>query len=349
MQNSSGEFSMNLIKEGNAKVAEALRTQTVMANPDNPNLVWKKEESGNSSRFMRAAWSPRPDDYVVGSSLAGQAFGFADLYITLDPKPILAHRFLAKHHRRMADWEVADKVLNQCVDEVMRELDRRAFLIHFVAARSSTTVTDSNGVLTLHNGPNRLTVQDGTSLANAFPTTPTGAATLRDKIAQLRQMANEDDLPVEGSKMYITPYAARVLGKDTGVFDMTLSQNMNPNNLTKGVIGMIEGFEIILVPGTDRIRNNVNINSTTGANGFPTRYQGNFTRTTAATGGDPVAIATFRGPEGTSPVGIRQVGPVDIEDQYIVGDQGNHIAVAIHVGMDKLDTNLVGSIEVTSD
>lgn len=348
LQSGSDPFALTLAKEGSAMVPEAYRTKSLFANPSNPHLVWKNETSGITSRFVRKAWTPRPDNYTPGAGVVGQAFGFNQYNIQLDSQPILGSVFVPKHLKRISDFEVVKPNLQGLVDENVRETDRRAFLMLHKASRQSTAATDSNGVLTMHNGANRLTVQDATGVATAFPTSSTGAANFRRKVAALRKMARDDDLPDEGSDLYITTYIAQVLSEEPSIYDVQFSQGQNPNNLVRASVGMMEGFNVFVVPGTDRMRS-ANINSTTGTSGFPTKYHGNYSYGDKASAGEPVALACFRGPEGTGAIGLRQVGPVDVEMQYQIGNQGDQLVVTSHIGFDILDPYLVGSIEVTSD
>lgn len=348
MKSGSDDFALTLAKEGSAMVPEAYRTKSIFANPGNPHLVWKNEESGITSRFVRKAWTPRPDDYTPGAGVTGQAFGFNQYNVTLDPKPILGSVFIPKHLRRISDFEVVRPNLQGLIDENVRETDRRAFLMLHKALRQSTTVQDSNGVLTMHNGPNRLTVQDGTGVATAFPASSTGAATFRRKVAALRKLMRDDDLPEAGSELYITTYIAQVLSEEPTIYDITLSQGSSENNVARAAVGMMEGFKVFVVPGTDRMRN-TNINTDTGTSGFPSKYQGNYSYGAKASAGEPVAIACCRGPEGTGAIALRQVGPVDVEMEYQTDEQGDLLVVTSHIGFDPLDTYLVGGIEVTSD
>lgn len=349
LKSGSDDFALTLEKEGSMMVAEAFRTKNIIANPSNPNIVWKNEDAGVTSQFIRKAWQPRPEiAYPFGQTLAGQTYGFNEYFIALDPLPIVSHAFVPKHLRRIAHFEMVRPILQGMVDEVSREFDRRAFLALHKASRSTTTVQDSNGSLTMHNGPNRVVTQDGTGVANVYAASATGAQVFRRHISSLRQLAREDDIPDEGSELYITPYMARVLSEDPTIYDVQYSQGQNPNNLIRAAIGEIEGFKVFTVPGTDRLRT-TNINSVTGTNGYPSRYLGNYSWSTGAgrtTEGQPVALAVFKGPDGTGPIGCRQVGPVDIEQDYIVQNQGDFMAVAAHVGFDQLDTYLVGAIEV---
>lgn len=349
LRSGTDDFNLTLRKEGSAMVAEAFRTAPILAN-DSQAILRKVESSGTTSVFFRKAWTPRPDIAMeFGSRLQGSAYGFQQIEIKLDDRPISLAHYIPKHLRRISEFEPFRPVVQGAVDETMREIDRRAFLALHKASRQTTAPTDSNGNLTLHNGANRVQVTNASSVygtSGAFPTTANGGAALRAQIDNLRLLARQRDLPEDGAKLYITPSAAAALQQDPTLFDQRYAQDRSVNNMQRSAIGMIANFDIYVVPGTDRMRN-TNINSASGATGYPSKYWGNYSHGTNASGaGEPVAVAVFRGPEGTAPVGMRQVGPIDVETDYLIEYQSDMVVVSAHIGFDPLDTYLVGSIEV---
>ncbi len=350
LKSGSDDFALTLEREGSSMVVEAFRTKALLVGGDNKAILKKQDEAGVTSQFIRKAWDPRPEiAYEFGAELIGQNYGFQEIFIAQDPRPIVAHAFVPKHLRRAAHFDMWGPILQGKVDEVIREMDRRAFLALHKATRqtSGSTLLDSNGVLTISNGANRVTVQNGTGVTNAFPVSSAGATSFRQQVAALRKLARDRDVP-DGGTLYITPYIAQVLSQDTGIYDVQYAQNQSMNNVQRALIGMMEAFNVMVVPGTDRMRN-TNINSASGTSGYPSRYWNNYSYGAKASAGEPVAVAVFDGPEGTAPVGMRQLGPVDIEQEKTVKNQGDLIAVSAWIGFDVLDSYLAGSIEVTSD
>lgn len=350
LKSGSDDFALTLEREGSSMVLEALRTKAVLVGGDNKAITKKIDTAGVTSQFIRKAWDPRPEiAYEFGAELTGQGYGFQEINIAQDPRPIAAHAFVPKHLRRAAHFDMWGPIVRGKVDEVIREMDRRAFLALHKATRqtSGATLLDSNGVLTISNGANRITVQNGSGVANAFPVDSTGAGNFRKQVAALRKLARDRDIP-EGGTLYITNYVAQVLSQDTGIYDVQFAQNQSANNLQKALIGMMEGFNVMAVPGTDRMRSS-NINAASGANGYPSRYWGNYSYGAKASAGEPVAVAVFEGPDGAAPVGMRQLGPVEIEQDKKIENQGDLVVVSAWVGFDVLDSYLCGSIEVTSD
>lgn len=350
LKSGSDDFALTLEREGSSMVAESYRTKALLVGGDSKAILKKIDTAGVTSQYIRKAWDPRPEiAYEFGAELTGQGYGFQEIFIAQDPRPIAAHAFVPKHLRRAAHFDMWGPILQGKVDEVIREMDRRAFLALHKATRqtSGATLLDSNGVLTISNGANRVTVQNGTGVTAAFPVTSAGAIAFKAQVAALRKLARERDIP-EGGTLYITPYIAQVLSADPGIYDVQYAQNASANNLQKAVIGMMEGFNVMMVPGTDRMRS-TNINSASGNSGYPSRYWGNYSYGAKAAAGEPVAVAVFDGAEGTAPVGMRQLGPIDIEPDYKNENQGDLVVVSAWVGFDVLDSYLCGSIEVTSD
>ena len=353
LKSGSDDFALTLEREGSAMVTEANRTGAILVNDTNSAAILKKTDTaGVTSQFIRKAWTPRPEiAFDFNQEIVGQSYGFQEVFIGQDPRPIVAHASVSKFLRRASHFEMVRPILQGMVMEMTREMDRRAFLALHKASRqtSGATLSDSNGVNTISNGANRVTVTNATGVTTQYPLSSAGALAVRSSISSLRLLARQRDLDDSlKSWLYITPYIAQVLGNDTGIYDVRFAQNDSANNFQRAQIGMIEGFNIVVVPGTDRMRN-TNINSSTGATGYPTRYQGDYSYGAKATKGEPIAVAVFQGPEGAAPVGMRQLGPVDIEQEYRVGNQADLMAVSAWVGFDVLDSYLCGSIEVTSD
>lgn len=346
----SDDWALTLEREGSPMVAESYRTKAILVGGDNKAILKKVDTAGVTSQFIRKAWTPRPEiAYEFGTELVGQAYGFQELFIALDQRPIVNHAFVPKHLRRAAHFDMVAPILQGMIDENIREQDRRAFLALHKATRqtSGASLTDSNGALTISAGANRVTVQNGSGVTTAYGLNSSGATAFRGAVASLRKLARDRDIP-EGGMLYITPYIGQVLSYDYGIYDIRYSQNGGANNFQKAVIGEMEGFKVMIVPGTDRMRN-VNVNAATGSSGFPSRYFGNYSYGAKATQGEPVAVAVFDGAEGTAPVGMRQLGPIDIEQDYRLENQGDLMAVSAWIGFDVLDSYLCGSIEVTSD
>ena len=355
LRSGTDDFALTLKKEGSAMVLEALRTGTVLCYEGSAAISKKVDSSGYQHRFIRKGWDVRPEiAYEFGAELVGQSYGFSEVDIALDQRPIVKHAALSKHLMAVSDFNMAAPVLKGLVDETMREIDRRAFLALHKASRvtSGATLLDSNGVLTISNGANRVNVQNATSLATQYSLDSTGAQNFRKSCAALRLLARQRDLDDSmQSDLYITPYIAQVLSYDTGIYDVRFSQNASDNNYNRAKVGMIEGFNIVVVPGTDRIRTGStgNINSSTGANGYPSRYWGNYSYGAKASAGEVAALAVWRGPEGAAPVGMRQLGPIETDIVPQGEKRSSLFVVDAWVGFDVLDPYLCGSIEVTSD
>jgi hypothetical protein len=174
------------------------------------------------------------------------------------------------------------------------DLDSKIVRMGIKAARTSA-------LSGYHNGGNVVSrTGGGSTIADAYPATAAGAVLLRDDMAQLAQLMTEDNVPLAGRGLVITPYAKRVLEKDPTIFSRDYQNGVN--DAMNVVIGRCEGFDIMVSNG---------IPTTNMSGGGPPsdtdkydvdcRYvAGNV----AAGTGQPIAVAFCGAQDGNAAVGM---------------------------------------------
>lgn len=207
---------------------------------------------------------------------------------------------------------------------IAKVLDKKIAILAVKAARTSS-------VTSLHGGGykvERNSTGSGSTLltdASAYQLSPRGAYNFRSDVASLAQAMDEKAVPESSRYLFITPYIKSVLRFEANfdgtnltsvpVLPSTYDQNLNtsPNDVNNRVIGMLEGFKVIVtnhLPSGDLTGNSLTgedaaIAYTSGSGTTGGKYQGLFDGSTQA-GGRPVAVALCGADTGSPAIGMVQ-------------------------------------------
>lgn len=291
--NDGTEFALIKQQDFSAAVVAAFRQNTLLYD-NSPAVIAKKSiTSGVSHRFLMIDQGVAPEEHNAGDELLGQQFEVDDGAITVDTPALVGHVDIGEDDLDLADFEVVRPKAEAIGKQIAIELDRRAFRMAILAARTAAL---TKGGLTIHNGGNRVE-RVAANVATAYPVSSTGAQNFRDDAATLARQMDEDNVPESGRYLFITPYIRQVLSKDTTIFSKDFGAG-NPN-INARAIGLLEGFQIM--PTTN------NMPSTNVVTG-PTKYQGDFTPSGAD--GQPAALALCGAMDGSAGIGMVQHGPL---------------------------------------
>jgi len=287
---------------------EAYRDESVLFAGGSPALEFHTITQGRSHQFLMMADTPAAEIHTPGTELLGQQFEIQDGTITVDDI-LVSHHDVPLDQWKLSHVDIVGKLGQKVGSRLARELDQRAFYIALNAARTASV--SKNG-LTVHSGGNRVSTANATSVATLYPVSSAGAVQFRKDAAQLAKQMDDDFVPDAGRRLYITPYIRQVLGMNTDIFDVRYSPG-TPNSLDSRVIGLLEGFQVIVAKG--RIPS-TNVTSYTGVH---TKYNGNFSAGSAAAGAyEPVALALCNSGDGQAAVGVASamgISPDMMEDK----------------------------------
>lgn len=291
-------------------LTEAYRDEVVLFAGGDPAIQFHDIAQGRSHQFLMLSETPAPDVHTPGTELLGQQFEMQDGTVTVDDI-LVSHHDVPLDQWKLSHVDIIGPLGAKAGRKIGRELDQRAFYTAINAAR--TAAVTKNG-LSIHNGGNRVstTGTGASTVATIYPDTAAGALAFRASVATLAQQMDEDFVPETGRRLYITPYIRKILGKDSTIFDTRYSPN-NPNNLDSRVIGLMEGFTVIVAKG--RIPT-TNVQTYTGVH---TKYNGNFSAGSAAAGAyEPCAVALCGANEGQAAIGVASamgISPDMMEDK----------------------------------
>ncbi len=275
--------------------------------------TWKKPiTSGNSVEFP-AIWRSSEASHTVGNELAGTAKPqHKPRTVTLEATERVAHDYLADIDKFIQHFESQSHHAREHARALIRKADSWIAQVIALGARTAASgdfdagnvkTVGVGGDLTLH--PSDAAAINGTTIALAFPRSLKGSKTLQAAIQLLGEAMTAKFVPMENRTIYLSQYLINVLRQDTTLTsgDWARGSDATKNNLIRGTIGHVEGFEVVMttnMPSTD-----LSADAT-----VPTAYQGDFSKTVCVATGDMTAVGT-----ALAGGGVRPEGPTYIPDK----------------------------------
>jgi len=282
-------------KRFESAVLKAFRLKTMFFDRRNLfGIIRDVRGQGDTVQFTISGEEPDAEYHTPGDRLLGQSHDYAKVSVQIDDF-IVAHRFIRGDHDLISHFDMHTDEAQGIAQQLAEAWDLRFVCTGIKAARTAA----SSG---FHSGGNVVSrVGGGTTIANAYPATTAGATNLRDDMAQLAQLLDEDNVPREGRYLAISPYALRVMTKEANVF----SRDWQPegrNKLLDRVLGVVEGFNIIVYNGLPNTNvSGIGPSHDTDKYDVDCRYAaGNV----AAGTGQPVAVAFSAAMGSTAAVGV---------------------------------------------
>jgi hypothetical protein len=232
----------------------------------------------------------------------------------------------------IAHFSVLGPFANKLGRGIAKVLDKKIAVLGVKAARSAAVSQIHGGGFTVYRDDGGSATSGNADIAGAYPLSPQGAYNFRSDLASLAQSMDEKAVP-EGSRfLFINPHIKSVLRFEaawtgsavSSVPTMPSSYDRNlsnePNDVNSRVIGMLEGFKIIVtnhlpsadLSGSSLTGENAAIAYTSATAGTGGKYQGNFSgayNATAATAkgqARPVALALCGADTGSPAIGMVQ-------------------------------------------
>lgn len=215
------------------------------------------------------------------------------------------------------------------------DLDKKCATIAIKAARTAA-------VTNIHSGGNRVSTDTGAvaagDLATYYTNDSTGSGKFRDEAATLARLMDEDNVPEDGRYLFIPPYVRQILRHETDVFNRDYNTDSSAGNMNERVIGMLEGFNLVL-------SNHVPSANVAGYTGDLTKY--NTDVDGGDTAGDRIAgIALCGAKEGSAGIGMVQASGLRTVIQDDERRNTKFMKAQIMVGLDVLCPWCAGTIGI---
>lgn len=280
------------------EVLVAFRKETMFYDNKGSIIAMKNLDGGGKSwTFPILGDDPDPEYHTPGDQLLGQTQRWTQGTITIDDI-LVGHRDIPLDQRLIAHWDVVQPYATAIGRAMAIRIDH---LISRQAVLSARTAAVSG----YHNGGNIVSrVAAGSTLADAYPYSSTGASNFLDDCSELAQLMDEDNVPrARGSRwLFIPPRMARVLTYQRNATNPTLFSEdyRNSNDLNSRVIAEVEGFNVV-------VSNNMPASSNYASDGPPqstSKYDVDCRYSSSGSGGQPAAIALCGASDGVAAMGM---------------------------------------------
>lgn len=244
-------------------------------------VIKRKNTVTTTEEFYLLAESPASTRHRGGQRIEGQRQEVDRDTITLDAT-LLQSRELTIDTVEVSPFDAIPDMGKDMGAQLARDYDGLATVMGVLAARAPALTKNGQ---TIHNGGNAIERIGATGVADAYPTTPTGAANFRSDLRDLGELLDLDDIPREpGSRMLmVSPYIMNVLSNDLSLFHRDLSSM--PGDMATQAMGMIDGFTLV---GTTNRLPSTEIDEDDFGGDLEAKYHGDF-RYNGSTG-QPVAL-----------------------------------------------------------
>lgn len=320
---------------------EAWRQAVYLWDDQSGVIERKTVDAGKSWQFLQFADVPDAEEFNPGDEMLGQAYAMTEATLTADVY-LVAHKYVGRDQMKISHVDIIPKLSKGNSRKIAQNYDKRMFSIGFQAARAAAVT--KNG-LTVHNGGNRVTRSGTAAVATAYPASATGAANFRADLRSLAQKMDEDSIPQDNRKLWMTPYMRTVLLYDTTaqVFSSDYVQgDAAGNNIATREVKKVEGFTIIDFPNT--ATNGGPFHDANVTTYTQSKYNANFS--IGASNGTPVALALVSGPEGQAAIGVVTFESVQHIVKYFDEKMSWLVASFVLMGASQLEPYCAGSVEV---
>lgn len=331
-----GERNLALKVFGNS-VLVAYRQATIFADMKDQLIGVKQLSGAKSHQYPILGADPAAEEHVPGDELLGQDQPFDEKVVTIDDF-IVGHRFVAGDDSIISHFDAFTPYAQSIGRQLAISQDNKIVRKAIQAARTTAQSGFHNGGQVVNR------VGGGTTIADAYPESTTGAANLLADMRTLARQFDEDEVPVMGRKMVLSAYARSVLLYDNTGKLFSKDFIDGENKILSRRIGHAEGFDLYVANNSIPSTNIVN----SGTRSNPTKYDvdARYVAGNVAAGtGQPVAVAFAAADEGNPGLGMVIAEEFYTHMRYIPEKGGTIMIGRNFLGVDTLAVWNTGVIQ----
>jgi hypothetical protein len=368
------------LKMFSGMVLEAFQQSTHFYDRTSQFISVKQLEGANSAQWPILGDDPTPAYHSPGTFL--NAFSSSNVrQIKTSSVDVVVDEILTTsldvpfRDMSISHFDVLGPFATKLGRAISKVLDKKIAVLAVKAARTAAVSGIHGGGYVVYRDDGSSTTSGNADVTAAYPVSPAGAYNFRTDVASLAQSMDEKNVP-EGSRyLFITPHIKSVLrfeanwsgsaiiGANAMPSTYDRAYSAQPNDVNARVVGMLEGFKVIVtnhLPSAD-----LSVNSLTGENaaiaytsGTATtsgKYQDffngpyNATTATAKARARPVAVALCGADTGSPAIGMVQASGLR---SYMEADERRNtqfLKSQIMCGLGVICPWSAGSIEVFRD
>tara|TARA_R110000824_G_scaffold25767_3_gene89361 strand:- start:5685 stop:6857 length:1173 start_codon:yes stop_codon:yes gene_type:complete len=216
---------------------------------------------GHEAQFPIMGTEPASSYHSPGTLLVDGDIKMTEQVVRVDDI-LVAHVDVPFADIDISHFEVLAPFATRLGRSLAINLDKKLAVVGVKSARSAaeTGIHAGGKVVVRDDGVAHAT--NPASLAAAYPNSSTGSGRFRDDVAELAQLFDEDNVPEDGRYLFVSPYIRTIMrheasswgaagnsatllsGPAGNIYDPSMSSVTG--DLNRRVIGMLEGFNIIL-------------------------------------------------------------------------------------------------------
>lgn len=333
-QNSTDDLALKIFS---GMVLEAFQQSSVFYDRSSTFISIKQIEGATSAQWPILGDDPAPSYHTAGQVINAQSTqGTNVARIKTNEATVAVDEILVNaldvpfRDLEQAHFDVLGPYATKLGRSIARVLDKKIAILSVKAARTAASSgLHGGGYLVERNssGASGATAPGSTGLftdSTGYPLSPRGAYQFRSDVSSLAQAMDEKNVPAESRYLFISPYLKSVLRFEANfdgtnltsvpVLSSTYDRNTNsaPNDVNNRIIGMLEGFKVIVtnhLPAADLSGGSLTGEDaavaydgrvTTGG-----KYQGRFDGNSQANG-RPAAVALCGADTGSPAIGMVQ-------------------------------------------
>ena len=288
----AGDNDALALKVFSGTVLEAFVSATKFWDNSGNILSVKNLDHGKSAQWPVIGNDPSASYHTPGNFMQGGTIKSTEQIVTVDDY-LVSHIDVAYHDVNLSHFDVMRPYARKLGRALATDMDQKLARVAVRASRSAA-------VAGVHSGGNQVlrSASSADSPDDVYADNSTGSEAFRDDVAQLARLMDEDAVPEAGRFLFITPYIRSILRHETDIFNRDYNIDAMAGNLNNRVIGMLEGFSLI-------VSNNMPTTDTSGDTSIPTAYRIN------CNGEDsgqptPCALALCGAQEGSAAIGVVQ-------------------------------------------
>ena len=250
------------LKVFSGTVYEAFTAKTVFFDNTGNIMATKVLTGGHEAQWPIMGKDPSASYHTPGAELIGaaDAIRMAEKVVRVDDI-LVAYVDVPFNDLNISHFDVLGPFATKLGRALATDMDKKLAIVGVRAAREAADtgahIHDGGQVVTRDDG---VTSTDDASVASAYPNNSTGSGNFRDDVAELAQKFDEDNVPEDGRYLFVSPYIRTILrhegsswgstasgtvyGPAGNIYDRDLTSA--PGDLNKRIIGMLEGFNVIL-------------------------------------------------------------------------------------------------------
>ena len=256
-KNATGDDRALALKIFSGQVYEAFTAKTVFFDNTGNIMATKVLTGGHEAQWPIMGDDPTASYHTPGNEMLDGTIKMTEGVVRVDDI-LVSHIDVPFNDLNIAHYDVLAPFATKLGRALAIDMDKKLAIVGIRAAQTAAAAG-------IHNGGKRVFISDGVgagsavpaSLTSAFANSSTGSGAFRDKVAELAQKFDEDNVPEDGRYLFIPPHIRTILRHEATSLGASsasapagniYSKDVTsvPGDLNRRIVGVLEGFNLIV-------------------------------------------------------------------------------------------------------